>query len=126
MDEAKRYYTREHEWVRLEGDEAVFGISDHAQKQLGDITYIDLPAAGRSFKQFEKYADIESVKAASEIYAPISGTVLAVNEALSSDPGAINRSAEGEGWIVRVRPASIDEVKALMDPAAYEKYLKEA
>ena len=126
MDEAQRYYSREHEWVRLEGDEAVFGISDHAQHQLGDITYIDLPAAGRAFKQFDKFADIESVKAASEIYAPISGEVIAVNEALTADPGAINRSPEDEGWLVRVRPADPAEIGKLMDSAAYAQYLNEA
>lgn len=124
MSKETMYYTKEHEWVRLEGGEALFGISDHAQEQLGDITYIELPAVGSAFKQFERFAEIESVKAASEIYAPLSGEVIAVNEALEGDPGLINRSPEGEGWICRVKVAGPAETAVLMPPAEYEEYLK--
>jgi glycine cleavage system H protein len=125
MSAQTMFFTREHEWVRLEGGQAVFGISDHAQQQLGDITFIDLPEVGRKVHQFEKYAEVESVKAASEIYAPLAGEVIAVNEALAGDPGIINRSPESEGWLVRVRVADPTETGKLMDGAEYQEYLRE-
>lgn len=121
---SETFYTREHEWVRIEDGEAVCGISDHAQELLGDITYLDLPQAGRKLNQFEKYAEVESVKAASEIYAPISGEIIAVNDALAGDPGIINKSPEDAGWIIRLRVANSGDTAALMNLAAYQEYLK--
>lgn len=121
---SETFYTREHEWVRIEGGEALCGISDHAQELLGDITYLDLPEAGRKLNQFEKYAEVESVKAASEIYAPVSGEIIAVNDALAGDPGIINKSAEDAGWIIRLRVANPSDTAQLMNHDAYQEYLK--
>jgi glycine cleavage system H protein len=123
---SETFYTREHEWVRIEGGEAVCGISDHAQELLGDITYLDLPQTGRTLKQFEKYAEIESVKAASDIYAPISGEIIAVNDALANDPSEINKSAENHGWIIRIKVADAGETAKLLDKKAYKEFLKES
>lgn len=118
-------YAKTHEWVRVEGDEAVFGITEHAQSELGDITFVELPDTGRQVKQTESYATVESVKAASEVYAPISGKITAVNEALQDNPEAVNRSPYEEGWICRVSVADPGEQDALMDAVSYEQYLKE-
>jgi glycine cleavage system H protein len=118
-------YTPSHEWVRVEGGEAVFGITDHAQHELGDITYVELPALGKSFCQFGTFATVESVKAASEVYAPVAGEVIAVNGELEDAPQLINESSYEKGWICRVKitdPAGLD---ALMDAAAYAKAIEE-
>lgn len=119
-------YTKEHEWVRIEGDEAVFGITDHAQSELGDITFVELPDVGGEVKKSENCATIESVKAASDIYAPLSGKVTGVNEILQNAPETINQSPYGEGWICRVGIADAGEKDGLMDAASYEKYLEES
>ena len=119
-------YTKEHEWVKIEGDEAVVGITDHAQSQLGDITFVELPDIGKEIKQSDSFATVESVKAASDVYAPVSGKIVSVNEALQDAPETINRSPYGDGWICRISLAGTGGADSLMDGAAYEAYLKEA
>jgi glycine cleavage system H protein len=119
-------YTKEHEWVRTEGDKAVFGITDYAQSQLGDITFVELPKTGREVKQSESFAIVESVKAASDVYAPVSGRIIEVNETLQDAPEAINRSPYDEGWICRVSISDAGEQAGLMDAVTYEAYLKES
>ena len=117
-------YTKEHEWVRIEGDAAVCGITEFAQKALGDIVYVELPAAGKKVSQGGEVAVVESAKAASEIYAPIDGEVIAANENLSSDPSQVNQAAMGEGWIFKLKPSNAGQVDGLMDEAAYQAYVK--
>ena len=119
-------YTKEHEWVKVEGDEALVGITDHAQSHLGDITFVELPAVGKQVSQFKSFATVESVKAASDVYAPMSGKVISVNQVLRDAPETINRSPYGDGWICRISVANKAETGSLMDGAAYEAYLKEA
>ena len=118
-------YTKEHEWVRLEGEEAILGITDYAQGQLGDITFVELPSAGRDIKQSETVATVESVKAASDIYAPLSGSVVEANSSLEDSPEIINQSPYEKGWICRVKVTDTSEQNNLMDAEAYEKYLEE-
>jgi len=115
-------YTRNDEWVRVEGDTATTGISNYAQEALSDIVYVELPAAGDSFKQGEMYSSVESVKAAAEVYLPAGGTITAVNEALASTPEVINKDPYGAGWIARFSLADAGELAGLMDAAAYEQY----
>jgi glycine cleavage system H protein len=117
-------YTKDHEWVRMEGDAAVVGISAYAVEQLGDVVYVELPAVGASFTQGKEMAVVESAKAASDVYAPISGEVLAVNEALSSAPQAVNEGAETGGWFVMLKASNAGELDGLMDEAAYADYVK--
>jgi len=119
-------YSKEHEWVKVEGDEAVIGITDHAQDQLGDIVYIELPAVGQSVEQFKTFGVVESVKAASDLYAPVSGEVIAINEALSKSPEKINEEPYGAGWMIRVRLKDPNELNNLLDAAAYEKEIASA
>jgi glycine cleavage system H protein len=116
-------YTKEHEWVRLDGDLATVGISQHAQAQLGDIVFVELPEIGRQVSQGGALAVVESVKAASDVYAPISGEVVETNSAIEDDPGLVNRSAEGEGWFCKLRLSDQGELTRLMDAAAYKAYL---
>jgi glycine cleavage system H protein len=116
-------FTREHEWIRIEGQSGTVGITDFAQKQLGDIVYVELPVVGRSLKQGAEAGIVESVKAASEIYAPMSGEVTAINDALAADPGRVNASALGEGWMFKMTLSDPDEATALMEPKAYQDYL---
>lgn len=118
-------YTKEHEWVRVEGDKAVFGITDHAQSALGDITFIELPSKDGEIKQSESIATIESVKAASDVYAPLSGKILEVNESLQDNPEIMNSSPYEDGWICRVNIKDTGEQDTLMSASEYEKYLKE-
>lgn len=117
-------YTRDHEWVRVEGDVAVVGITDYAQTQLGDVVYIELPEAGRRIEQGKEAAVVESVKAASEVYAPISGEVVAVNEALSGEPGKVNADPMGEGWFLKLRIADAKQLDELMDETAYAAFVE--
>ena len=119
-------YTKDHEWVEIDGDVVVVGITDHAQDQLGDITYVELPHVGRTLAPGDTFAVVESVKAASDVYAPIAGEVVAVNEALEERPELVNEAAEGDGWFARLRPAEPAAVEAMMDRAAYETFLKTA
>ena len=111
-------YTKDHEWIRFQGSEATVGITDFAQRQLGDIVYLELPAAGQQVKQGDVLGQIESVKAVSELFAPVSGEVLATNADLVSHPERIN-SAPHESWMVRIRPAAAADAGALLDAAAY-------
>jgi len=117
-------YSKDHEWVRIEGDTATFGITDHAQEALGDIVFVELPEIGRNISRGEGFAVIESVKAVSDVYAPLAGEVTGVNEALESAPEKINADPYGEGWIARVKLADTDTAH-LMDAAAYEAFLAE-
>lgn len=121
---AETRFTKEHEWIRIDGDVAVVGITDYAQQQLGDIVYVELPAAGKSLKKGDEAAVVESVKAASEVYAPISGEVVASNDALTGNPALVNASPAGDGWFMKLRPSDMGEVKGLMDEAAYKKYVE--
>ncbi len=118
-------FTKEHEWVRLEGEEAVVGITDYAQGQLGDVVFVELPEVGRELAQGDEAAVVESVKAASEVYAPLSGTVTAVNERLPDEPGLVNASPMDEGWFFRMKPSDPAELDALMDEDAYKAYVAE-
>ena len=117
-------YTKEHEWVRVEGDVAVVGISDYAQKQLGDVVYVELPEVGRVFDQFAEAAVVESVKAASEVYAPVSGEVIEVNPALADEPATVNAEPTGAGWFLKLRVTDPSELDGLMDEAAYAAYVE--
>lgn len=116
------FYTKEHEWAKIDGKKARLGISDYAQQKLGDVTYVELPAIGKKLKQFEIMSGIESVKAATDIYAPLSGKVTAVNSKLENAPELINQSCYEEGWIAEIEISDPGEAKNLMDPAAYTKY----
>jgi glycine cleavage system H protein len=116
------YYTKEHEWVRIEGNRAKIGISDYAQQKLGDITFIDPPQTGKKVKQFDFLTGIESVKAASDIYSPLSGTITAFNEALDDAPELVNKSCYTEGWIAEIEVSDPSETGNLMDAAAYKQY----
>src|SRR3989440_7410895 len=115
-------FTSDHEWLRIEGDVATIGITDYAQSQLGDVVFVDLPKVGRKVKKAEATAVVESVKAASDVYAPISGEVLEVNEALSGDPSLINSDAAGKGWFFKLKIADKGELAGLMDEAAYKAH----
>ncbi|HOY26651.1 MAG: glycine cleavage system protein GcvH [Mesotoga sp.] len=118
-------YTKTHEWVSVEGDIATVGISDHAQDHLGDVVYIDLPEAGKSLKKGDVLCTIESVKAASDVYAPVSGNIVEVNAGLDSSPETINSDAEGAGWIAKIKLSSPTELDSLMDLEAYKKHCEE-
>ena len=115
-------YTADHEWLRIEGDVATIGVTDYAQSQLGDVVFVELPKAGRSLKKAEAAAVVESVKAASDVYAPISGEVLAVNDALVTDPALVNSDADDKAWFFRMKIADKSELGGLMDAAAYAKH----
>ena len=118
------YFTKEHEWVKVDGTQATVGISEHAAHELGDITFVELPQMGKVVKQFDTLAGIESVKAASDIYSPVSGKVTQVNDKLEDAPELVNESAEESGWICKLEAADLAELGALMDAAAYAQYLK--
>ncbi|MGH7060508.1 MAG: glycine cleavage system protein GcvH [Stellaceae bacterium] len=118
-------FTKDHEWVRLDGDIAVIGITDYAQSQLGDIVYVELPKIGDRLERGKEAAVVESVKAASEVYAPISGEVVAVNEALGADPAKVNADPLGEGWFLKLRPLDLHELDGLLDGPAYEAFVAE-
>ncbi len=117
-------YTKDHEWVRMEGGLAVIGISPHAAEQLGDVVFVELPAAGKSFKKGDDMAVVESVKAASDVYAPISGEIVEVNQAIVDEPAKINADAGGAAWFVKMKPSSAAETDALMDEAAYKAFVE--
>ena len=116
-------YSKDHEWVRVEGDVGTVGISDYAQEQLGDVVYVELPEVGRAVAQNEEAAVVESVKAASEVYAPVSGEVVEVNQALEDDPALVNGDPTGEGWFLKLRLSAPGELDGLMDDAAYAAYV---
>ncbi len=118
-----RRYTKDHEWVLVEGGQGTVGVTDYAQKQLGDVVYLELPELGRSLKAHETFGTVESVKAVSELFAPISGEVLEVNSALLAKPERINSDPYGEAWMIRVRVADPGQVAGLLDAAAYQAYV---
>jgi glycine cleavage system H protein len=118
-------YTRDHEWVRIDGDLAVVGITDYAQSQLGDVVYVELPELGRRVEQGKEAAVVESVKAASEVYAPVSGEVVEVNEALAADPARVNADPIGEGWFIKLRVDDPKQLDTLMDEEAYKRFVEE-
>ena len=113
-------FTEDHEWVRVEGDIATIGITNHAQEQLGDLVFVELPEVGDEFEQGAEMATIESVKAASELYAPVAGAVTEVNAAIVEEPSVVNSDAAGEGWFVKIKIADAGELDGLMDEAAYK------
>lgn len=117
-------YTKEHEWVKIEGSKGIVGITDYAQGHLGDVTYVELPEAGKSVKQFGALASIDSVKAASDIYAPMSGAISEVNEGLENTPESVNKDPYGKGWIAKIEIKDVDEKKNLMDSKQYEEYVE--
>ncbi|HEX5454169.1 MAG TPA: glycine cleavage system protein GcvH [Stellaceae bacterium] len=118
-------FTKDHEWVRQEGDVAVVGITDFAQEQLGDVVYVELPEIGRRLAQGSEAAVVESAKAANEIYAPVSGEVVAVNDELLGDPAKVNADAQGDGWFIKIRLGDPKEMDTLMDEAAYDAFVAE-
>ncbi len=118
-------FIRDHEWIRTEGDIAVVGITDYAQSQLGDVVYVELPEPGRKVERGGEAAVVESAKAASEVYAPATGEVVAVNEAIVADPAKVNADPMGEGWFVKLRLADPAELDGLMDEAAYARFVAE-
>ncbi len=119
-----RKYTESHEWVKMEGDLAVIGVSDYAQDQLGDVVFVELPTVGTKVEAGKAFGVVESVKAASDVYAPISGTVEAINDGLSSAPETVNKDALGGGWFVKIRPSNRAELDRLMDAATYKKRIE--
>jgi glycine cleavage system H protein len=120
----EHFFSKEHEWVKISGTTATVGISDHAAHELGDITFVELPQVGKKVKQFDTLAAIESVKAASDIFSPVSGKVITVNETLENTPEVVNESAEESGWICVLEISDPSEVKNLMNRAQYDEYLK--
>jgi glycine cleavage system H protein len=118
-------YTKEHEWITIDGDVATVGITNHAQEQLGDVVFVELPPIGKKVSKGGEAAVVESVKAASEVYAPVSGEVVAVNKELEGDPALVNREAEGGAWFMRVKLADKAELNDLMDKAAYDAFVAE-
>jgi len=121
---AETRYTKDHEWVRLQDGVALVGITDHAQQALGDIVFVDLPEPGREIGTGEACAVVESVKAASDVYAPLAGRVREVNPALADDPALVNRDPQGEGWFFKLVPADAAAFASLLDEAAYAAYLE--
>jgi glycine cleavage system H protein len=118
-------FSKDHEWVRLDGDLAVVGITDYAQAQLGDVVYVELPAKGRRLEQGKEAAVVESVKAASDVFAPVSGEVVEVNDGLAADPAKVNADPMGEGWFLKLRLSDPKELETLMDEAAYRRFVAE-
>ena len=118
-----RYFTQDHEWIEVDGDTGTVGITDYAQGQLGDITYVDLPQVGAAVKKGDAPCVVDSVKAASDVYAPVSGTVTDVNEALGDQPELVNTDPETGGWLFRVTLADAGELDGMMDQAAYNAYV---
>ena len=118
------YFTKDHEWIRIEGDVATVGITDYAQSQLGDVVYVELPEIGKALAKGDEAAVVESVKAASEVFAPVSGSVTAVNAALADEPGKINESPETDGWFLKMKLTASDELAELMDEEAYKVFVE--
>lgn len=120
-----RYYTEEHEWIELEGDTATVGITNHAQEQLGDIVFVEVPTAGTELTKGQEAAVVESVKAASDVFAPLSGEVIEGNAAIEDDPALVNADAEGDGWFFKMAIGDPGELAGLMDEAAYGDFVAE-
>jgi glycine cleavage system H protein len=123
-DPADLRYTRDHEWVKVEGDQGTVGITDYAQKQLGDVVYVELPDKGRTLKEHETFGTVESVKAVSELFSPVAGEVTETNGALVQSPESINTDPYGKAWMIKVRLADPGAVAALMDAAAYRAFVE--
>ena len=117
-------YTKEHEWVKAEGDIGVVGITDHAQEELGDIVYVDLPKIGTKLEQGKSLGSVESVKAVSDIYSPVSGEVIEINESLTTTPEKLNEDPHGAAWLVKLRMSAPDEAKQLLSSSDYQTYIK--
>lgn len=120
-----RHFTKDHEWIEIDGDSATVGITEHAQEQLGDLVFVELPEPGKQLAKGDEAAVVESVKAASEVYAPVSGTVTQTNAALVDNPETVNEDAEGEGWFFKLTLSDPGELAGLMDSAAYKAFLAE-
>ena len=120
---ADLYYTEDHEWLRVEGDVATVGITDYAQEQLGDLVFVELPEVGRALKKGDTAVVVESVKAASDVYAPADGEITEANDALSSDPALVNSAATGDGWLWKMKLADKGQLDGLMDEAAYKAHI---
>ncbi|HEX5536489.1 MAG TPA: glycine cleavage system protein GcvH [Sphingobium sp.] len=120
-----RYFTEDHEWVDVDGDVATVGITDYAQQQLGDIVFVELPEEGKTFDKGDDAAVVESVKAASDVYAPVSGEVIEVNGALEAEPALVNGDAEEEGWFFKLRLTDAEELTSLMTESAYAKFVQD-
>lgn len=118
-------YSKEHEWISVDGDVATIGITQHAAEQLGDLVFVELPAIGKTVAPGDETAVVESVKAASEVYAPLSGEVVEVNSVLEGEPGKVNEAPEGEGWFLKLKLSSPSELDGLMDEAAYKAFVEE-
>ena len=118
-------YSKEHTWVRIEGDEAVVGVTDYAQEELGDVVFVELPAEGDTVTQGEPFGTIESVKAVSDLHAPLSGKVVRVNEALEDSPETVNEDPYNNGWIIAIKPDNLDEKDNLLSASKYETYVEE-
>jgi glycine cleavage system H protein len=119
------YFTKDHEWISVDGDTATVGITAYAQEQLGDVVFIELPALGNNLDKGAEAAVVESVKAASEVYAPVAGEVVEVNSALEAEPGKVNEDAEGAGWFMKLKLADKSQLDGLMDAAGYRKFVEE-
>ena len=118
-------FTRDHEWVRLDGDLAIVGITDYAQSQLGDVVYVELPEIGHRVEKGKEAAVVESVKAASEVYAPVSGEVAEINEMLTTDPATVNADPMGDGWFIKLRLDDPKELDSLMEEEGYKRFIEE-
>ena len=118
------HYSKDHEWVRVDEGTAIIGITDHAQEQLGDVVYVELPKPGESFAAHESFGSVESVKAVSEIFTPISGEISEVNESLNDEPEKVNKDPYGDGWMIKVKMNSPGEVDSLLTAAEYEDFTK--
>ena len=118
------HYSKDHEWVRVDGDQAIIGITDYAQDSLGDVVYVELPKAGDEFAANESFGSVESVKAVSEVFTPIAGAVVQINEALADEPETVNSDPYGDGWMIRVKMANPGEVDSLLTAAEYEDFTK--
>jgi glycine cleavage system H protein len=118
------HYSKDHEWVRVENNVAVIGITDHAQEQLGDVVYVELPKPGESFSAHESFGSVESVKAVSEIFTPVSGEIAEVNQSLNDEPEKVNKDPFGDGWMIKVKMSAAGEVDSLLTAAEYEDFTK--
>ncbi|HEV2566839.1 MAG TPA: glycine cleavage system protein GcvH [Microvirga sp.] len=117
-------YTKDHEYIRVEGDAGIVGISDYAQGQLGDVVFVELPSVGKTLSKGDEAAVVESVKAASEVYAPVSGEVVEVNSDLEASPGTVNEDPAGRGWFMKIRLTNLDELDGLMTEEQYQEFVK--
>ena len=118
------HYSKDHEWLKVEGEAAIVGITDHAQDQLGDVVYVELPKVGEEFAANEPFGSVESVKAVSEIFTPVTGAVMAVNDSLADEPEKVNKDPYGDGWMIKIRMSKSGEVDSLLTAAEYEDFTK--